>query len=473
MLSQALEPNAFFVAMLICLPAVLMASARSSWLIDYLFFVVALNRGVRRYIDYQNGYFNQFSPISLTPIIVVGLTALVILLDMNRPGIRLDKPVRKLIGIYATATAMAFVVGFVNSKFAAVYALGDYLVPIGLIGFGAMYINRADVINRWCNSVALSALVVAIYGLYQFYTIPPWDAFWVRSVKFVGYLGLLEPTKMTLFSTMAERGPCAAYLCGSLIMLALRPTTLGAFRWPAAAVILIAMLFTYARTSIIQLTVACILYPIINRGKGILPIILVTVLFATMGESVLEKIPGIRSVFKRVSTLGNVQEDGSFKGRITLLRMALTQSMSKPLGLGIGSQGLGSRVSASKSQGIPDSSGYTETLSVYGWIGFLMVAYLLYQLWSNSQELMDAKTNDKNIFLFRAWFLSGLVAMLSGNWMFSATFFWVLAGYCVGRMSELQTKRESQKMLDSSSSNDRRRIVKNHGKPGASRLGFE
>ena len=78
-----LEPLSAIVAFSICLPALVMAAQRSTWLIDYLFFVVVLNRGIRRMVDYQNGEFNSLSLISLTPIIVGGLATLVVLIELN------------------------------------------------------------------------------------------------------------------------------------------------------------------------------------------------------------------------------------------------------------------------------------------------------------------------------------------------------------------------------------------------------
>ncbi|EMI42501.1 transmembrane protein [Rhodopirellula sp. SWK7] len=419
------------VATAVCVPAIALAIRGSSWLVDYLFFVVALNRGVRRMIDYQNGYFDKYSLISLTPIIVGGLATLVVLLQLNGKQ-RLGRTSTNLLYLYGIAVAGAFAIGFINVRFGAVYALGEYIAPIGLIGFAAMYADTPSVLDRWCRSVAISVAIVAAYGIYQFYTIPPWDAFWVRSVGFEGYLGTLEPTKMTLYSTMAERGPAAAYLCGGLILLILRPGTFGIFRWPMAVLVLTAMLLTYSRTTIIWAGLALILYPLINRGTGMLPIAAIALLAAAAGPSLMNRLPGAESVANRVSTIGSIQDDGSFKGRLILLKMALRHSVVEPLGLGIGSHGLAARVGKASRAGEGDTTGYVEILRTFGWIGFLMIVTLLYKLWKRSSDLARVELDDSNVLLFRAWFISGMVALFSGNWMFTATFFWVLAGHCLG-----------------------------------------
>ena len=140
------------VAALICLPAFLLAFQKSSWLVDYLFFVVALNRGIRRYVDWWNGSFNPLT-------------------ELNRRPRQFGSTTIQVILYYSGACAMAFVVGFINTGFAAIYALGDYLAPIGLIGFGSLCMDKPKIFDRWSHSVALTAVIVAGYGIYQFYTI--------------------------------------------------------------------------------------------------------------------------------------------------------------------------------------------------------------------------------------------------------------------------------------------------------------
>ncbi len=76
------EPTACLVAALICFPALLFGLRGSSWLVDYLFFVVALNRGIRA-SSIIKWIFNPYSMISLTPIIVGGIAALVVVKQLN------------------------------------------------------------------------------------------------------------------------------------------------------------------------------------------------------------------------------------------------------------------------------------------------------------------------------------------------------------------------------------------------------
>jgi putative inorganic carbon (HCO3(-)) transporter len=417
------EPITLIVATAICLPAVIMASRRSPWMIDYLFFVVALNRGIRRIVDYQNGAFNPTSLISLTPIIVGGLAALVVLLELNERSNRFGTKSFVVICCYGIAISMAFVVGIINFRLGAVYALGDFIAPIGLLGFGAVYSNRPDIIDRWCQSMALSAVVVAAYGIWQFYTIPAWDAFWVKEVNFEGYLGQLKPTKMTLFSTMNERGPAASYLCAGLILLLLRPGTLSWLRWPAISMVLMAMMLTYVRTSLIQTALAYMLFPVINRGSGFVSVAVLCVVIGLFGGRIIDGMPGSGMVSKRVNSISTIHKDGSLKGRMMLLEISLRESNAVPQGLGLGSHGMSMRIQNSSKRGVMDSSGYTETLLTLGWVGFVLIVFVLFQCWKSSSRLVGLGMKDENVSLFRAWFVSGMIALFAGNWLFAASFF--------------------------------------------------
>ena len=149
----------------------------------------------------------------------------------------------------------------------------------------------------------------------------------------------------------------------------------------------------------------------------------------------------------RVSTIGNIREDGSFQGRLVNMGRAATHALSEPFGLGLGSHGLAARVASKESEGEGDSSGYIESLRTFGWIGFALMVSVLYRSWSGSRTLITCKNLDPNVALFRVWFASGMVALLSGNWLFTATFFWVLVGYVVALSDRLKTSERKPKRV--------------------------
>jgi hypothetical protein len=56
--------------------------------------------------------------------------------------------------------------------------------------------------------------------------------------------------------------------------------------------------------------------------------------------------------------------------------------------------------------------------------------------------------------IFRAWFIAGMVALFSGNWLAGASFFWVLGGYCLGRIDEYEQHATDEEEFDEDSDTD-------------------
>ena len=121
------------------------------------------------------------------------------------------------------ATGYAFVIGFFRIQLGAIYALAEVLAPLAVFGYILILGPAQNTKDRWLRTSAWCSILAAAYGWYQYFTIPPWDAFWVRAVGFEGYLGILEPTKMTVFSTMAERGVLGGFLGFAVVPMILSP----------------------------------------------------------------------------------------------------------------------------------------------------------------------------------------------------------------------------------------------------------
>lgn len=427
----------YLIAGAICLPAFVLASRRSTWLVDYSIAVEVFNRGIRRLVDWESGEFNPFSMIVLTPLVVSGLTAVVVLSKLQG-GKRFGPTGKRTLKALIIAVGLAFVVGITRNGASAVVELGTYLGPIGMLGYGVLY-GKSDALTlRWARSTVVIGIMAAFYGIYQYYTIPPWDAAWVRAVGFEGYLGELKPTKMTLFSTLAERGPAATYFAGITIVLMLRPGLVGTLRWPGALLTAYTMLLTYSRTALVWIALAAVLTPIVSRGRNFSRLIVIVILGSLAGQLVLGFAPASEKISRRYSTLGDLSDDSSFNARLYLAGRALTVAATNPLGLGLGSQGAGSRrMSNGSTDAVIDATGYLAIVQGFGWIGAIMFFRVLWSCWDSSSYVIRRMPRDRQTILFRAWFVSGLAALLTGNWLPQASYFWLLAGGIIGYRDQL------------------------------------
>ena len=191
----------WIIAGIIVAIAAALAAQRSSFLVDYVVIVYVFNRGLRRVLDYyaalQPLFSSQFDAVACNRAHADTLPAAL------RHAAE-SKQDDFLLPFHCDW--VPFIIGFFRIQFAAVYALAEVLAPIAVFGYILTLSPTQNTKDRWLRSSAWCAIGAAAYGWYQYFTIPPWDAFWVRAVGFEGYLGILEPTKMTVFSTMAERG---------------------------------------------------------------------------------------------------------------------------------------------------------------------------------------------------------------------------------------------------------------------------
>lgn len=416
------------VAFLIVFPAVILYARRSSWIIDYVVWVTVFNRGIRRVVDWMQGAFNAFSPISLTPLVVSGLVFLMVVHNYRS----FPASFQKIARLFAAALVIAFVVGLVRNQLAAVYALAEYVAPLSIMGCAAMAGGNEKILDRWVHSIGWAAGVACIYGWYQYYTIPPWDAFWVRAVGFEGYLGQLKSTEMAVFSTMAERGPFAGFLSFAVIPMLISKRWRNAGGWASAGLILATILLTFVRTSIITIILATLLYPLLNRGKNSVRIVVLLCVGALGANYFLAKLSS-EKVNKRLQTLGSITEDGSFQGRLTIASYGFSAALRNPLGTGLGSSGLAGRVNTGTTEGraaIGDN-GYFSIILSFGWIGAFCFFYAFYLVWARVHAMERAGIRSESLMMFKTLFMTGAVVLMAGDWLAgpgSAVFF-IFAGF--------------------------------------------
>jgi putative inorganic carbon (hco3(-)) transporter len=421
----------WFVAFFMVVPAGYLLLKRSPALVDYLIWVTVLNRGVRRYVDWLAGEFNPLSPISLTPLVVAACVFLLVMQNYSR----LPAHFRKIMGLFGIALGLAFTVGLVRNQLAAVYALAEYVAPLSVMACAVMAGGNERVLDRWIRTVGWAAVVVCLYGWWQYYTIPAWDAFWVESVGFVGYLGQLRPTEMVVFSTMAERGPLAGFLAFAVVpmMLSARWRTAGG--WFGVALILSTILLTFVRSSVILVVIAAILYPALNRGRGSIRVVIFLAVAALLANFTLGNFAGSERVSERLETLGSIADDGSFRGRIAIARYGISQVLKNPLGTGLGSTGLAGRVNTGdvEAGALIGDNGYLSLLFSLGWIGGICFFAAFRLIWQTVRRLERLGLRLQSAMMFKTLFVTGAIALIAGDWLSGpgSLIFMIFCGFAV------------------------------------------
>lgn len=411
------------IAFAIVLPAVYLALRASPWLLDYAILVIALNRLIRRLVDfYINRDFNPYSLISLTPLVVACL--------MSIPAYgyfrTLDRYSRWPFYCILGALGYGLTTGILLNGLGAVYSLGEWLSGFATFGFAATMPVPTRITDRWIRSAGWIAMGVAAYGWWQYITIPVWDAFWVREVGFVGYLGQIEPTKMAVFSTMSSRGPVAGFLAWAVIPMILQKRWRNVSGWAGVLLILSCIMLTMTRTMFIVIAVTAIITPLLNRGSGLRSIMAFSVILVVATTFGVDKIPGGERIQERYATFQNITEDGSFRGRLEIYRYGWGAVLTNPIGYGLGSSGLAGRVSEAASS-IGDS-GYVQLFFQFGWLGAISFFFALYLIWLIASHRFKCGIDDPFVMSARGMLVGCMVFLFVGDIFSGFSLFWIFFG---------------------------------------------
>ncbi len=412
----------YIVFAAIVIPGILYAIQGSSYLVDYTILVFVFNREIRRLVDYTNHQFNPFSLISLTPLVMLGMLFLGFLFNMKA----LHPSAKRIFYLFILAIGYGVAIGFLRNGVATFFQAAEYLSAIGMMGYVA--VNPADerISDRWLKTAGWAAVIAAIYGWYQYLTIPSWDAFWVEQVGFVGYLGRLEPTQMTVFSTFADRGPCASYLGLVAVAMLVSRRWRVLFGWPVVILLLSCIALTMSRGGIILVILGAVLFPMVNGGRRSGPILLIALVIGGVAFAGLSSLPGADRLTNRFQTLGHMQDDGSFRGRLSIADYGWSAVLRNPAGYGVGSSGLAGRINST--QAVAGDNGWLELMTSLGLPGFALFAAALILLWRYFAVLNRLGLRDDYLALARAYLAVTLICMWVGNYFGELSVMWIAMG---------------------------------------------
>lgn len=321
--------------------------------IGFSWWVILLSPLLRRLADFH-GSFTDPSPILLTPYLVVWV---IIIPLWNRWPTILSKdgfPFALSIAgiIYATF------VGFVNLSINEVFVgLLDYLSPI----FFGIYIYvlwpKYNLFrNHLIRLIPWTILILGAYGIYQYFSFPPWDQAWVENTK-LSSIGGQEAENIRIWSTLNSSEPFGAYMAAALLLVFNIQSFLLPFAIPVGY---ISLLLTLVRSAWLGwiggiLTLTTSLRPKLQM-RLLITILVMTILVVpfVMGGSYSDRI------LDRVGTLSSLQNDGSGQIRLNTYQELYERVTVAFVGDGIG--------------GPTYDSALLGTIINLGWIGVLPYA---------------------------------------------------------------------------------------------------
>ncbi|MEQ9620369.1 O-antigen ligase domain-containing protein [Coleofasciculus chthonoplastes] len=329
---------------------------------------------VRRLADYRSGFSNP-SPILLAPFLVTLITLITLWQNLPKTARQGSLPfVLSIAGIF-----YSFLVGFIlKSPVEACLALLEWLAPV-LLGYHLFlnWRNYPDYRQNIQRVFVWGVLVMGVYGIIQYVTMPEWDRFWLINTGFTTS-GSPEPFGFRVWSTLNSTEPFAAMMAASLLLLLSnnQQKVLGVL---ASVAGYSALLLTFARSSWLGwlaglLTLISSLKP---KHRIRLIITLLAILILVIPLSTLE--PFSDKVSERLETFSSLEDDNSFQNRQAYFKMVFGDALTSVVGVGIG--------------GVATDNSILVMLFQLGWIGTIFymggMSLLVFSLCQSSEVGFD------------------------------------------------------------------------------------
>jgi hypothetical protein len=286
---------------------------------------------VRRLIDYETGFYNPSPYPLLAPLLVTGYCFLTILTYGSRlPFTHYRGFGLAILGVLFGVGAGAGRLGVVTLAEAVLAWMVPLFLGFHIIANSHLYTQYKNVL---LNVLSVSVCLMGLYGVYQYFVMPPWDALWMSGAGMMS-IGQPEPQQVRVFSTLNSPGPFGMVMAVSLLVLFAHRSNVsrlltipGYVGWMLAVV----------RASWIGWIVGLAIALVVTRGsvrRRLLSIVMVTAILAVPIVLTTDAIE--TRVVDRMESLTSVEDDGSFQGRLGQYSHLFTLVANNPLGRGVG-----------------------------------------------------------------------------------------------------------------------------------------
>jgi hypothetical protein len=297
-----------------------------SW---WMWFLTAL---VRRLVDVRSG-FTDPSPILLAPYLVSLISIMSIIQSMRLNIKKGDWPfIISFFGVLYGATIGAF-----NKPYVTVF-IGtlNWICPIC---FGFYIYKNWKLYPEYKRNTqkvfTLGILCMGIYGIFQYFSLPAWDLLWLKETGLESSAGVIDEVTgsgMRIWSTMPSAEPFAAIMAGGLLMLANQESPLA---MSSSVVGYLSLLLTLVRSAWVGWLAGLLNLIIALSSKQKIRLFMIITCLALALVPITLTGQFSEKITSRISTLSDVENDGSAQIRKTAFNSSITTALSNPIGNGI------------------------------------------------------------------------------------------------------------------------------------------
>ncbi|WP_376870717.1 O-antigen ligase family protein [Albirhodobacter sp. R86504] len=341
---------------------------------DYISFTLLLwmfSPFVRRLVDWQSGR-HEFSLSLIAPLVVTLLAVFALRRNMTRVTFKTALP----FFIYLSIVVYGLLLGLANGRgFAAIYAAANWIAPIA---FALLILSNPDanaqIRATMTRTLIGGAVVMSIYGAFQFIVAPPWDTAWMIGAKMAS-IGRPEPFAIRVFSTMNAPGIFAVAVSSAFLLifnkLSLRTVAAG-------AVMILGLALSLVRSSWGAVGIGIFLLMLIGDARTKFRAIAIIGLVGIAAIPLVMRAEFFETISSRFETLSSIQDDRSLQDRAEFTNAMLENVGSLLVGGGLGSIGVASNLTQSgDTLGVFDN-GWLSLLFTFGFIGLFLAAIVLF-----------------------------------------------------------------------------------------------
>ncbi len=392
--------------------------------VQYALWVWFLTPLARRIVDWRFDYAEP-NLVLITPLLVSAVAVLSLVVPSKSGRGRIPAA----FVLCGGAIAYGFIVGMVLHPSAeTVYGLFNWFCPM-LLGL-LLFLNwqqYEEYRSAICKTFLCAALVLGLYGIYQYFSPPAWDRYWLENVMVGGQnesFGQPEAFQIRVWSTSNSPGPFANVMMAALLVICVLRSS---WKLPAVVAGYLSLLLSLVRTTWLSWMIG--LFVLLKKSQprviaGVLALLIL------MGACLLPfaNDPRLASVLgDRAKTLSDLGHDESFGARLDMYRVLALDVVDHPFGYGLSNK--------TTSQDMAIDSGILSMLFSLGWLGSLLFA-----AGAASLLLKDGAGNkqpDPFLVVCRAVIIAFFAQLIGGNIFIgiNGALFWLFAGASLAGLS--------------------------------------
>lgn len=340
---------------------------------DYMSFTLLLwmfSPFVRRLVDWQSGR-HEFSLSLIAPLAVTLLAAFALRRTMTRVTFKAAIP----FFLYLAIVVYGLLLGLANGRgFAAIYAAANWIAPIV---FALLILSNpaanAQIRETLTRTLIGGAVVMSIYGAFQFIVAPPWDTAWMIDAKMAS-IGRPEPFAIRVFSTMNAPGIFAVAVSSAFLLIfnRLSPRTVA-----AGAVMILGLALSLVRSSWGAVGLGIFLLMLIGDARTKFRAVAIIGLVGLAAMPLVMRAEFFDTISSRFETLSSIQDDRSLQDRAVFTNAMLENFGTLLVGRGLGSTGIASNLTQSGDTLAVFDNGWLSLVFTFGFIGLFLAAIII------------------------------------------------------------------------------------------------